>query len=401
MIVTEYVLLLIAITYAVSLGFGLLLEKYLRMPWMFAALFFGMMLSSSGFFESTIEEKSFQLLATLGMLFLLFMIGFNLDIRKMKRLGKEIFKGCIFIISFEACTISSLFYFGFPAHVSNSFLVALITALSFATVGEAILLPILAKFGIIKTTFGQLTLGIGTLDDILEVLTLTIIPFMPVFLPKSQIQGFPEPLSVILDLAGISLLTLALIKLGGKIRNILRKNSNFGFLRPLLILLIFFSFVVLGEFAFESLAAISAIFGGIVARALLPKERLHADERAVDFLGYIFLSPLFFLSVGANVSLTSIVVYPLLIVMIWAVAKGSKLFASYLLFREQLGTRYSLLLGLGLSVRFSTSLIVQYILFNSGLISLALYSALVATAVLMKPVILSIYSWALSSGKPP
>ena len=51
-----------------------------------------------------------------------------------------------------------------------------------------------------------------------------------------------------------------------------------------------------------------------------------------------------------------------------------------------------------LSVRFSTSLIVQFILFSSGFISLALYSALVATAIFMKPVIIGIYSWGLSRG---
>lgn len=397
----EFILLLIAITYAVSLGFGLLLEKYIKMPWMFAALFFGMVLSQLNYFELTVENETFQFFATLGMLFLLFMIGFNFDIARIKRLEKEIVKGSLCVICFEACTIGSLLYFGFPADVNNSFLVAVITALSFATVGEAILLPILAKFRIIKTTFGQLTLGIGTLDDILEVITLIIIPFMPVFLPKSQIQGFPNPLMVIADLTGILLLTLALIKIRGKIRKILRNSVTFEFLRPLTIVFTFFSFVVLGGFVFESLATISAIFGGIVAKSLLPKERLRTDERAVNFLGYIFLSPLFFLSIGIDVSLTSIMAYPLLMILVWIVANSSKLLASYLLFRKMLGTKYSLLLGLGLSVRFSTSLIVQYILFNSGLISLALYSALIATAVFMTPVILSMYSLSLSKGKPP
>ena len=74
----EYALLLIAVTCAVSLGFGLLLEKYLKMPWMFAALFFGMIHSSFNVFELTLKDEPFQLFATLGMLFLLFMIGFNL-----------------------------------------------------------------------------------------------------------------------------------------------------------------------------------------------------------------------------------------------------------------------------------------------------------------------------------
>jgi len=90
-----------------------------------------------------------------------------------------------------------------------------------------------------------------------------------------------------------------------------------------------------------------------------------------------------------------------MIAIIWVVAKGSKLVASYSLFRKMLGTKYSLLLGLSLSVRFSTSLIVQYVLLNSGLISLSLYSALVATAVFMKPVILGVLSWVFSKGKPP
>ena len=368
----EQVFLLIAVTYAVSLGVGFLLEKYLRMPWMFAALFFGMVLSSFNLFESTVEGETFRVFANLGMLFLLFMIGFNLEIGKMRKFGKEILKGTILIIGFEAFTVTSLLYFIFPADVSNSPLVAIITALSFATVGEAILLPILARFKIIQTTFGQLTLGIGTLDDILEVLSLLLIPFLPTFLPRTQIQGFPNPMLVLLDLGAISLLTLILVKSGAKIKRILRNSSDFEFLRPLLILLVFSSFIVLGGFVFESLAAVSAIFGGIVARFLLPKEKLLGDERAVNFLGYIFLSPLFFLSIGVHVSVTSIIVYPLMIALIWVVAKGSKLLAAYSLFRKMLGTKYSLLLGLGLSVRFSTSLIVQYVLLSSALISLSL-----------------------------
>jgi Kef-type K+ transport system membrane component KefB len=310
-------------------------------------------------------------------------------------------KGSFFIIGFEALCVGSLLYFVFPAEVSTSPLVAIIVALSFATVGEANLLPILAKFKIVKTTFGQLTLGIATVDDILEVLGLLLIPFLPTFIPNSQVQGFPDPLLVLLDLGCISLLTLVLVKFGAKIRRVLSNNFNFEFLRPLLILLVFFSFIVLGGFIFESLAAVSAIFGGMVARALLPKEKLLRDEKAVDFLGYIFLSPLFFLSIGVNVSVTSILVYPLMIALIWVVAKGSKLLASYLLFGKTLGTKYSLLLGLELSVRFSTSLIVQYILLSCGLISLALYSTLVTTAVLMKPVILVVLSLVLSKGKPP
>jgi len=285
--------------------------------------------------------------------------------------------------------------------VSNSFLIALIAALSFATVGEAVLLPILAEFKVINTKFGQLTLGIGTFDDIIEVLMLAALAALPAFLQKAQAQSFLNPSLVVFALSGLLLLTVALTKLANKVKNILRKNSNASYVHSLLILLVFFSFAAIGGFVFEGLATVGAILGGIVARQLLPKERINENEKAINFLGYVFLSPLFFLSVGANVSLTSIIVYPLLIISILIVANSSKYLASFLLFRKLLGTKYSLLLGVGLGVRFSTSLIVQYILFSSGYISLALYSALIGTAIVLKPIILGIYSWGLAKGKPP
>ena len=395
----EYVFLLIAVTFAFSLGLGFLLEKYLRMPWMFSALFLGIILSSFGLFHSTIQDETFNVLSTIGMLFLLFMIGFNLEIGQIKRFGKEMLKGAILIVGLEASIVGALLFFLFPAQIGNSLLVAIVVALSFATVGEAVLLPILAKFNLLKTKFGQLTLGIGTLDDILEVLSLIMIPFLPVFLPTLRIQGFPDPALVVLDLIGTFVLTFVLVKIASKIKHVLNNNVNFGFISPLVIMLIFFSFVVVGSFVFESLAAISAIFGGIVARSLLPTENFQSDEKVVNFLGYIVLSPMFFLSVGASMSFASVFVYPLLIVVILLATFGAKLSGSYLLFHKVLGKGHSLLLGLGLSVRFSTGLIVQYVLLISGLITLDLYSALIASAVVMTPIVLIALPWALCREK--
>lgn len=397
----EDVLLLIVIAYGVSLSFGYLLQKYLRMPWMFAALFFGLGLSAVGLFRSTVESDVFKMLETFGMYFLLFIIGFNLDFKRIAKLRNHIILGTIFIVMLEGVFGSLLLYGIFPAEVNNSFLVALVTALSFATVGEAILLPILNEFGVIKTTFGQLTLGIGTLDDIIEVLMLAVVAVLPGFLPNMQTQDLPDPLLIFAGLGCLLLLTFVLLKTGDKIKAVLEKNHPPPYLCSLLTLFVCFSFIALGGFVFESLATVGAIFGGMSLRGLLPKERLYQNERAVEFMGYIFLSPIFFLSVGASVSVFSLLVYPSLIVLILVVANTSKYFASFVLFRKLLGVKYSLLLGVGLGVRFSTSLIVQFILLNSGLISLALYSALIATAIIMKPIIIGIYSWGLSREKPP
>jgi Kef-type K+ transport system membrane component KefB len=108
---------------------------------------------------------------------------------------------------------------------------------------------------------------------------------------------------------------------------------------------------------------------------------------------------MFFLSVGASMSFVSIFLYPLLIGVILLSTIGAKLSGAFLLFRKMLGRKHSLLLGLGLSVRFSTGLIVQYVLLLSGLITLELYSALIASAVIMTPLILVMLPYALCREK--
>lgn len=395
----EFIFLLITVTFAFSLAVGYLLEKYLKMPWMFSALFLGIIFSIFGLFNTTLEHETFTTLSTMGMLFLLYMIGFNLEIKQIKQYGRPILKGAIIIVGLEALIVGIILFFIFPSQIDNSPLVAIVVSLSFATVGEAVLLPILAKYNLIKTKLGQIILGIGTLDDILEVLTLILIPFLPIFLPTLNIQNFPEPMFVILDLIGICILTGMLLKISPKIKSMLNNQVNFQFSRPLLILLVFFSFVVVGSFVFDSLAAISAIFGGIVTRSLLPTEDFQNDEKTVNFLGYIFLSPIFFLSVGASLSFSAIFVYPFILVVILFTTFSAKLFGSYMLFRNTLGKQDSLLLGLGLNVRFSTGFVVQYVLLTSGLITLDLYSALIASAVVMTPTILIALPWALRRKK--
>ncbi len=368
---------------------------------MFAALFFGLGLSATGCFQSALKSEVFNALESVGMFLLLFLIGFNLNLKKIERLKKYVLAGAFSIVVFEGLFVSLVLYFMFPSDIDYSYSVALITALSFATVGEAVLLPILAEFKIVKTNFGQLTLGIGTLDDIIEVLMLASVTVMPSFVPKLQKQGLPPPEQVFPGLATIVLLAFIFLRLGKYVRQFFERNNLPSFVFSTLTLLTCFSFIALGYHFHENLAAVGAIFGGMVLRGLLPKEKLYQNERTLEFLGYVFLSPIFFAGVGAAVSINSIFSAPLLITSVSVAAVAAKCAASLLLLRKLLGVKFSLLAGLGLSVRFSTGLIVQLMLLRSGLISLGLYSALVATMIMLTPIIIIAYSWKLAHEKPP
>jgi hypothetical protein len=98
-------------------------------------------------------------------------------------------------------------------------------------------------------------------------------------------------------------------------------------------------------------------------------------------------------------SLDALLTYPLLIVAILAISLFSRLSLSYLLFHKLLGKRQSLVMGVGLTSKFSTSVISENILFSSGLIAQPLYSAIMAAFIILKPIIVAVFSRSLAITK--
>jgi len=398
----EEILLLTAVIYVIALIFGYLAQRYLKMPWMFSLVIFGLIFSAFGFFTQVTKSENFQLLANLGMLILLFMIGLDLDLKEIKSLGPYIAGGDLFLCFFEGTMLALLFYFCFPADVGNSFPIALITGVTFGTIGEVVLFAILAEFGLVNTKFGQLTLGMGVFDDIVEITMLAIIATLPAFsstIKVTKVQSIPDIKLIITGLIVLLLTTYAIVKVGGKIKKALESIRSPPYVPPFLILLTFFSFAAIGAIIYENLAPIAAIMGGIVAQQIFPDKMLKESRKSIDFFGNFFLSPFFFLSLGTKMSLAALIAFPLLIIVIVLVSFTSRVSASTMLFRKLFGAKYAFILGVGLCAKFSTSIIAENLLFTSGLISTTLFSAIIMAYIIMKPIIVSVYSWALSTAK--
>lgn len=104
----------------------------------------------------------------MGMLLLLFNIGLELDLRELRNASRFVLKATALIILAEALagTLLVRFLFGY------SWAVSFLIALSFATVGEAVLVPILEEFGMVNSRLGQFIIGVGTLDDVFELATI-------------------------------------------------------------------------------------------------------------------------------------------------------------------------------------------------------------------------------------
>jgi Ca2+-transporting ATPase len=391
--------MLAILIYAVNITLGYLFDKYLRIPWMLTSVLLGMTLSSFGLFSDVIRSADFQFLSKMGLLFFLFTIGIEIEMEQFRKLGRYIAVGETLLTLTEGLLLAVFLYFAYPEFVSNSFIVALLCGIAFGTVGEVVLLAILKEFELVKTRFGQLALGIGVADDIFEVLALSIIVILPAitFVGFSQSAAWSDLLTTILVLSGLVFFTFLLSKIGKYTQRSLEKVKGDSFVIPFLIFMVLFSFVSFGLTGAEGMEVVAAIFSGIAINQFLPEKFVEQYKKLIYFVANIFLGPFFFVSLGGKMSLSSLLSYPLLSFIIIAISLFSRISASYFLFNKLLGKRQSIIMGIGLTTKFSTSVVSEYILLTTGLIAAPLYTAIMAAYIILKPIIIVVFSRGLAS----
>jgi len=394
------ILLLAICTYAVIIVFGTLINKSLRMPWMFTVVMFGIFLAAFGFFKETFQSSNFLFLSKIGMLFFLFTIGVDLELAKIRQMGRYIVLGDILLTLTEGLILGLLFFFAFPEFVNHSFLVAVIAGVAFGTVGEVILLAILKEFGLEHTKFGQLALGIGVFDDIFEIGALALIIALPSFMKNGPTaDSWASSIKLLVTLVCIMLVTFLFSKAGRLVKKYLEKIDSNSFVIPFLIFFMIFSFFYFSSTQFENLSVIAAIFSGLAVQQFLPENFVSQYKKPIYFIGNMFLGPFFFLSLGSKISFDSLLSFPILIISIIAISLIVRVSLSYLLFQKILGKKQSAVLGVGLCAKFSTSVVSENLLFTSGLIAAPLYSAIMAAFILMKPIIIGVFSRSVASIK--
>jgi len=392
--------LLAILIYIVGITVGYTVDKYLKIPWMLTAVLFGMALSSIGLFGDVMKSENFQFLSKMGMLFFLFTIGIEIEMEQFRKLGRYIAVGDVLLTLTEGLLLALFFYFAFPEFVSNSFIVALVCGIAFGTVGEVVLLALLNEFGLVKTRFGQLALGIGVFDDIFEMLTLSIIVVLPAFtLGGSQKVAWEDSLTTVLVLSELLIATFLLSQTGKYTRRYLEKVKSDSFVVPFMIFMMLFSFVYFGLRRSEGMGVVAAIFSGIAVTQVLPEKFVEQYKKPIYFIANIFLGPFFFVSLGGKMSLSTLSSYPLLTFIIIAISLFSRISVSYLLFNKLLGKRQSLVMGVGLTTKFSTSVVSEYVLLTTGLIAAPLYTAIMAAYIILKPIIIVVFSRSLASIK--
>jgi len=380
-------LLVLAFVYALTFLIGRVLERY-RIPWIFASLLVGLGLSAYNPFVEYTSSDTFLFLANLGMYFLLFIIGFEMNIKEIKKQSK-------FIVSATAALILAEAFFGslFIHYVFGTpWEIAVLVALSFATVGEAIILPILDEFKLVKTKLGQVILGVGIMDDLVEVITLII---TVILVGVEAGHSHASIATTLTALAILFVLGVGLTKLKRRTKKIKFHGAGSFFLFSLAFIFLFIGIGLVND----ATAALGAIIAGIALRNFLPGHRIKQMESEIRTIAYGFLAPLFFLNVGLETDVYYLIAYPGIVLVLMLLVNIIKVATAYLVGRKKLGKKNSVIMGIALSVKLSTSIVILSILYGIGIIGVELYSVLIGTQIVFKFVVPALLSYLIPKWK--
>jgi monovalent cation:H+ antiporter-2, CPA2 family len=280
-----------------------------------------------------------NLFAEIGVILVLFVVGMEFPIAKLRRIGRKAF----IIASSEAF---GTFVIGF---VVGQFVLqyqmfdSLFLALAISVTSTVIVMRILEELNMIQDEAATLILGVAVIEDIIIISMLAILQSVASS-PLGDVSIFEIATSIALVLAFIG----GVLFLGSKV--IPRFINYVGSTNQHDILIVAMLGVVFGIcfIAFE--LGISVAAGAFFAGVLIAESKVHAVTKVLATPIRNMFAALFFVSVGAlmNITLLPLFIVPALVLV--AVSISAKFLTVFLSARSQgLNTVTSLRTGFGLS----------------------------------------------------
>ncbi len=368
-------LLSLSLVFALTYVLGYFLAKF-RIPNILAALFVGIALSYTSFSPFIHSHDAFvgvfSFLSNLGVLFLLFYIGLQIELGEMRKSSSD-----IIWLTFLNTIIP--FIFGLVAMLlfGYGWVVALVIGMTRMPTAEAVIVPILDEFNMIKTRIGTFIIGAGVLDDVIEVILVAIVSIW-IGSKSGQVHG-----GIIGLFVGIFVFVL-ISWIFYRWLPIVTKNLKPKNLSALMIfsLIVLFGFGGFGEFV-ELGMVVGAIVAGIVMRPLFENEEQKGEllSKETQTLSYGFFGVIFFFWVGFNADIAGFLEEPLLAVILYMAGTFGKLFGVLLMVpMKKMRLKEAIIVGVGLDARLTTEIIVAQLLFSAALIDQHLFTALVAAS---------------------
>lgn len=322
-----------------------------KQPLLIAYLVAGFAIGPNGLRWVT-DAESIKTIAEIGLILLLFLIGLEMDLKKMFGSGRIIFATAL--VQIVGCIALGWLFFGF-AGPGSGWLEALYLAVAAALSSTVIIIKLLHDKRELETLPGRITIGVLVLQDLFVILFLAVQPSLknPALAPLALAFG------KVFLLVGVAYLVS---------RFFLPPIFKFVARQPELVLVGALAWC----FAMASLAkqlGLSREMGALVAGVMVSTFPYTLDVVAKVTSIRDFFVTLFFVDLGMTIPLpTWNLVFWMLMVSMFVV--GSRLLTVFpVLYRMRLGHRVSLLPAVNLCQMSELSLVLLAIGKESGVVS--------------------------------
>jgi Kef-type K+ transport system membrane component KefB len=360
---SELLIALLAI-FAAAKVFGELAER-IGQPAVLGEMTGGIVIGVSGLHLIDAHDPVLHLLAELGVLLLLFLIGLETDVRRLLAVG-----GASTAVAVTGVVLPFAAGYGVGALLGYETVVSVFLGAALTATSVGITARVLSDLGHLKSDESQVILGAAVLDDILGLVLLTVVSGMAAGkkLTAGGIAGvFALAFGfVLLSVVVGSLLAPRLIRLVSRLR--VGKALFFASL------MFAFGLAYLADVAGSALIIGAFAAGLVLARTDRGRDIEHEVHDAAQFF-----IPIFFVSVGAAVDLKAISplsagTRPFFVIgiLLTVVAILGKLLAGYAAFRRPLRR---LVIGVGMVPRGEVGLIFAQLGLSAGILSTGLYSS--------------------------
>jgi len=364
---------------AVVLGTAFLfneLFKKLKLPpvvgQILGGLILGIPLLRAFIFQSSEATGIVDLLAVLGILFLLLLVGLEIDIEKIRQSSKE-----AVLISLTAAIVPLLLGFLFLRLIGYSVIASLVFGGALSVTAEGTTVKVLMDANALNTKLGAVIVSAGAIDDIFEVLFLSMVTIVGFGGSIFQLVYLPVEFLV------FAAVTFILFRLVSKV---LQRVERTGSDVELFSLVIIFVLVVasLSE-ALKMGYLLGAMISGFLLQISMKRLKKKDEEEiitATKLITLAFVVPFFFVNIGLNFNYDYLVGnMPLLLVTI-AIAFLGKIVGTVIVKPfSKLSLKQLYLIGWGMNSRGAVELVIALLALNHGLITQEVFSALVAMAI--------------------
>jgi monovalent cation:H+ antiporter-2, CPA2 family len=277
-----------------------------------------------------------NLFAEIGVILLLFVVGMEFPIEKLRKIGKK-----ALVIAFSEGLGTFAIGFIVCQAVNYSLADSLFLALAISVTSTVIVMRILDELGLIKDETSIIILGVAVIEDIIIISILAILQSVS---STGGLYGIELVTSIGTVLAFIGGALFIGSKTVPKFVNLIAKTNQ----HDVLIVAILGVAFGLSFLAFE--IGISVATGAFFAGVLIAESKVHSVTRVLTTPLKDMFGAIFFVSIGALMDITKIPALIIPALMLIAVSIGAKFLTVFLSSRSQgYDTQTSLKTAFGLS----------------------------------------------------